>query len=252
MKKKLIIITILLFLLVGCGKNTEKIESKAERDAKNELLNVENINSEKIKESLDYISKYIEDMRKTNGNYGALYKHVYKINTICEKNSSLKDNKVCQVGKLSLSYVDNRKKKDLEEIRSLLKEIENSNEINSLLDIYHSTVSYKSNLEEVQKKILNESKTEGFITKEKITKATDFILANYNKPFANSEVLYKMTYYTEYLSKVGTMKKENELIIFSNLVKKYMTTLTEKDKQNIESKIHNIESKKEQLIKDLL
>ena len=61
-----------------------------------------------------------------------------------------------------------------------------------------------------------------------------------------------MTYYTEYLSKVGTMKKENELIIFSNLVKKYMTTLTEKDKQNIESKIHNIERKKEQLIKDLL
>ncbi len=252
MKKKIIIITILLFLLVGCGKNVEKIESKAERDVKNELLNVENISNEKIKESLDYISKYIEDMRKTNGNYGALYKHVYKINTICEKNSSLKTNKVCQVGKLSTTYIDNRKKKDLEEIRSLLKEIENSNEINSLLDIYHSTVSYKSNLEEVQKKILNESKTEGFITKEQITKAADYILANYSKPFSNSEVLYKMTYYTEYLSKVGSMKKENELIIFSNLVKKYMTTLDERDKQNIESKVNGIEGKKEQLIKDLL
>ena len=252
MKKKLIIITILLFLLVGCGKNIEKIESKAERDVKNELLNVENINNDKIKESLEYISKHIEDMRKTNGNYGALYKHVYKINTICEKNTTLKDNKVCQVGKLSLSYINNHKKKDLEEIRSLLKEIDNSNEINSLLDTYHSTVSYKSNLESVQEKLLKESKTEGFITKEKITKAADYILANYSKPFANSEVLYKMTYYTEYLSKVGAMKKENELITFSNLVKKYMTTLSEKDKQNIESKINNIESKKEQLIKALL
>ena len=96
------------------------------------------------------------------------------------------------------------------------------------------------------------SEDKGFITKDKLTKATNYLLDNYSKPFADSEVLYKITYYTEYLSKVGSLKKENELITFSNLVKEYINNQDEKTKQKIESKINNIESKKEQLIKELL
>jgi hypothetical protein len=252
MKKKLIIIILLLFLVVGCGKDVVKIESKAERDAKREIANVEDINKENIQESLDYISKYLNGIRKNSGNYGTLYRHVYKINYICSKDSSLKENKVCKVGSLSKYYIDSPKKDYIKEVNDLLDEIDDSNEINSLIEKYHSTVSYKSDLDEIKEKVLIESKTEGFITKEKLNKATDYLLANYSKPFANSEVLYKLTYYTEYLSKVGSIKKENELIEFSNLVKKYITTQDEKTKQDIESRISKIENKKNELIKELL
>ena len=252
MKKKLIIIVLLLFLVVGCGKDIVRIESKAERDAKRELANVEDINKENIQESLDYISKYLNGIKKTSGNYGTLYRHVYKINYICSKDSSFKENKVCKVGSLSTDYINNHKRQTIKEINDLLDEIDDSNEIKELVEKYHSKVSYKSDLDEIKEKVLKESKTEGFITKDKLTKATNYLLDNYSKPFADSEVLYKITYYTEYLSKVGSLKKENELITFSNLVKEYINNQDEKTKQKIESKINNIESKKEQLIKELL
>ena len=111
--------------------------------------------------------------------------------------------------------------------------------------------SSKTNLDGIVEKVSLESRTEGFITEEKINKAINFIYANYNKPYANAEVLDKLLYYTEYLNKVGAMKKNNAITDLSKLVRQYMNDQEDATKKDIEAKIKYVKEHQDSLIKEL-
>ncbi len=252
MKKKLLIILVLLLFLVGCGNKIKKIEEAAAKEVKTELKNIEKINTKEIDSIIDYIDKNIDTIKRNSDNYKTFYKNVLIINTICSKDSSLKDNNVCKLGSLTSDYLKKQNKKDLTKIKDLIKEIKKSNDVSNFINLYYTKVMSNDNLAEIVEKVSLESRTEGFITEEKIDKALLFIFTNYNKPFANSEVLDKTLYYTEYLNKVGSMKKNNEIIELSKLVRQYVNDQDENTKKEIEAKIKYVKEHKDRLIKELV
>ena len=251
MKKKLLIILVLLLFIVGCGNKIKKIEEAAQKEVKTELQSVENINIKQINNIIDYIDKNVDSIKKNSDNYKTFYKDVLILTTLCSKDSSLKDNNVCQLGSLTSEYLKSFNKKDLTKIKDKLNEIKKSNDVSNFINTYYTKVSSKTNLDEIVEKVSLESRTEGFITEEKINKALNFIYANYNKPYANAEVLEKLLYYTEYLNKVGAMKKNNAITELSKLVRQYMNDQEESTKKDIEAKIKYVKEHQDSLIKEL-
>ena len=252
MKKKLLIILVLLLLVSGCGNKIKKIEEAAEKEVKTELKNIENINIKQINGIIEYIDSNIDSIKRNSDNYKTFYKNVLILNTLCSRDSSLNDNNVCKLGSLTSTYLKKFNKKDLAKIKDLLSEIKKSNDVSAFVNNYYTKVVSNTNISEIAEKVSKESRTEGFITEEKINKALTYLFANYNKPFANSEVVDKLLYYTEYLNKVGAMKKNNAITELSKLVRQYMKDQDENTKKEIENKIKEVKEDKDNLIKELV
>ena len=251
MKKKILIILILLLFIVGCGNKIKKIEEAAQKEVKTELQSIENINIKEINNIIDYIDKNVDSIKRNSDNYKTFYKDVLILTTLCNKDSSLKNNNVCQLGSLTSTYLKSFNKKDLTKVKDKLKEIKKSNDVNNFINAYYTKVGAQTNLQEIIDKVSLESRTEGFITEDKINKALTYLFNNYSKPFANAEVLDKLLYYTEYLNKVGAMKKNNEIIELSKLVRQYMNDQNDETKKSIETKIQYVKEHKDSLIKEL-
>ncbi len=252
MKKKLLLIIVLLLFLAGCGNKIKKIEDAAAKEVNAELKNIENINIKEINNIIEYIDKNVESIKKNSDNYKTFYKNVLILNTLCDRNSSLRNNNVCKLGTLTKDYLQKFNKKDLTKIKDLLSEIKKNNDINTFVNTYYTKVVSNTNLTEIEAKVSKEARTAGFVAEDKIDKALTYIFNNYNKPFANSEVVDKLLYYTEYLNKVGMMKKNNAITELSKLVRQYMNNQDPETKKAIEEKIKEVEDNKNNLIKELV
>lgn len=227
MKNKILIITLIcfIFLLSGCNNKTEKAYNEAKKNVTQEIKDTENISSDKISESLTYITNNYEDVRKASDNYQDIVQYAEYLEQISSKNETLKEHIVYKIGYSAKKYLKSFSTKDKKELESYLTQIERTETISKEFNnLYHQEITVKENNTKATNKIEKVFKEQNAVNQEKIQKAVSYINTNYENPQKNSEVSEKISYYAEYLNEIGTNSKctNHVLVKLGTLTKNYL------------------------------
>lgn len=248
--KKIIILAIMLLLISGCGVKNEKVYKKAESNIVNKLKDTENVTEKEIEKAIKYIENNYEKIKKDDNNYQEFLEYAIYL----EKVGNNADSEIADLGKTAKEYMNNFKSKNKKEIGTLLEKINKNREekVKDFYNTYHKNVTIKKELEKAHKKIEKEAKEVNFASEEKINKALEYIIDNYENPLKNSEVSEKFAYYLEYIDEVGERINSQDQKVVEIVRKIKKNILNSKTDEEIKQGIEEISKQKDEYIKNLV
>ncbi len=246
-KIKIVLLIIGLLFITACDNPIDNFV----KDVKKEINSgIKNTSEDKIKESINYISKHYD--KKINKKF--VY-HTLLLNKLCD-NSYLEDTNIGRLADASYEYMFRQSKGNKKELEESI-EIVNENldqEVTDFYNYYQRSVMVSAYLATAKTKLLVEVDENNFINSNKINKAIDYINNYYDNSFKNNEITDSICYYSMYLEKIGSKNKKNNnnIVKLGISMKKYLQEGKESQLIEVKKLIDEVSNNKEALIGELV
>lgn len=232
----LLILTLTLFFLTGCGKNSSLDVSSLEEDVKTNLQEVSNVSKEDISLYLDVLISDYEDEDEV------LYAAIYIQNVSAYLDNDNLNNFANEV----ISYLNGE---DVS-LDSYIEDIKNNKGeyVQMIYTSYHTKYTFKELFSNSNLQVIADTLDDSKKNYETIDKAISYIESYLDNPLLNNETSTKITYYSLFLS----LMEGESISKLGNDTKEYLLSLDSDKKIEVNDDLESINKNREKYINECL
>ncbi|MGN1338406.1 MAG: hypothetical protein ACI4WW_08030 [Candidatus Coprovivens sp.] len=192
---KYIALVMLIFFITGCT-NYEEIKTKEENKAAEYVSNINNVTTDLIKESYNYLKDNIDNINKKE-----IYAKLSYYNKYLEIISSIdKETDLYILSSNMNTYLEKRTKENKLIVKKQINKIDDNldEKVNDIYNKYYRNTMVDKKIEYLNDKVIAEQEIK--IDDREIRKGIEYINNHLDMIYQNEEIIEKIIYYSLYMS----------------------------------------------------
>ena len=192
---KYIALVMLIFFTTGCT-NYEEIKTKEENRATEDVSNINNVTTDLIKESYNYLKDNIDNINKKE-----IYTKLSYYNKYLETISSIdKETDLYILSSNMNTYLEKRTKENKLIVKKQINKIDDNldEKVNDIYNKYYRNTMVDKKIEYLNDKVIAEQEIK--IDDREIRKGIEYINNHLDMIYQNEEIIEKIIYYSLYMS----------------------------------------------------
>lgn len=192
---KYIALVMLIFFITGCT-NYEEIKTKEENKATEYISNINNVTTDLIKESYNYLKDNIDNINKKE-----IYAKLSYYNKYLEIISSIDKETDLYILSLNMNtYLEKRTKENKLIVKKQINKIDDNldEKVNDIYNKYYRNTMVDKKIEYLNDKVIAEQEIK--IDDREIRKGIEYINNHLDMIYQNEEIIEKIIYYSLYMS----------------------------------------------------
>lgn len=192
---KYIALVMLIFFITGCT-NYEEIKTKEENKVTEYVSNINNVTTDLIKESYNYLKDNIDNINKKE-----IYAKLSYYNKYLETISSIdKETDLYILSSNMNTYLEKRTKENKLIVKKQINKIDDNldEKVNDIYNKYYRNTMVDKKIEYLNDKVIAEQEIK--IDDREIRKGIEYINNHLDMIYQNEEIIEKIIYYSLYMS----------------------------------------------------
>ena len=192
---KYIALVMLIFFITGCT-NYEEIKTKEENKVTEYVSNINNVTTDLIKESYNYLKDNIDNINKKE-----IYAKLSYYNKYLETISSIdKETDLYILSSNMNTYLEKRTKENKLIVKKQINKIDDNldEKVNDIYNKYYRNTMVDKKIEYLNDKVIAEQEIK--IDDREIRKGIEYINNHLDMKYQNEEIIEKIIYYSLYMS----------------------------------------------------